>query len=49
MCIPERNAHYSNQAQGSIFIIEPSKSLIREDGFTSFVNEILKVLLKFQF
>ena len=49
MCIPERNAHYSNQAQGSIFTIELSKRLIGEYGFTSFVNEILKVLLKFQF
>ena len=42
-CIAERNLHHLNQAEGSVFTIEPLKSLIGEDGFTSFANEILKV------
>ena len=42
MFIAERNFHPLNQAQGSEFTTEPLKSLIRDDGFTSFADEILK-------
>ena len=41
-CITEGNTHHLNQTQGSAFTIEPLKSLIGEDGFTSFANVILK-------
>ena len=41
-CIAKRNVHHLNQDQGSVFTIKPLKSLIDDDGFTSFANEILK-------
>ena len=39
--INERNAHHLNQAQGTPFTIEPLLSLIGQDSFTSFSQELL--------
>ena len=39
--INEGNAHHLNQAQGTPFTIEPLLSLIGQDSFTSFFQEIL--------
>ena len=41
-CLIQRNSAHLNQAQGTPFTVEPLSSLLQDDSFTQFGNEILK-------